>query len=44
MSLLLGGIGFVLTLAGFVTWALRTVAGHVDEIVVRFPAPTGNDD
>jgi len=39
-SLTLGGIGFVLSLTGFILWARRSIAAHVEELVVRFPSPS----
>ena len=39
-SLALGGIGFVSSLTGFILWARRSIATHVEQLVVRFPSPS----
>jgi hypothetical protein len=39
-SLALGGIGFAFSLTGFVLWARRSIADHVEQLVVRFPSPS----
>ena len=39
-SLALGGIGFVSSLTGFILWARRSIATHVEQLTVRFPSPS----